>query len=165
MKYWMVSYALLLLFSCGGGEQKEKCKYGAPVPIFSEGIKRVLSHDFQRNGQKAVESLSFADSTSLEIFQSGCNEIRQEFRFSLKMINTLLPDSLWFDKATERMLFLGALDQRYMSLGMTGELIRQEKAQMQLGQFQQVDFDTYLMVDRIVEPNNTLLIIVMEKRS
>lgn len=165
MRYCLFILQVLFWTACGSEASSEKCKYGEPLAIFSEELEQIQSHSFQQNGQKAVEELLFADRTRLEIFQSGCNEIRQEFRFYLPAADTSLPDSLWFNMATDRMLFLGGLDSRYMSLGMTGQIIKENKAQMQLGQFQGMDFDSYIMVDRIAEPNNSMLIIVMEKRS
>ncbi len=165
MRLYFVVFGLLFLMDCGGNAPSSACKYGEPVPIFSSGPAQISSHNFEKKGQKAVEELLFADRTRLEIFQSGCNEIRQEFRFNLPPIESDLPDSLWFNQATERMIFLGDLDEKYLSLSLTGGVIQQQKKEMQLGQFLEIDYDTYLMVDRIVEPQSTLLIVVMEKRS
>ena len=41
----------------------------------------VVEHHFERRGQESVEEIALANGVRIELYQSGCDLIRQEFRF------------------------------------------------------------------------------------
>jgi len=77
----MVTIMLLALVSCGG--ESDQCKYSTPVAIF-QGIDKIENHTFEATGNNAVEHI-FVPSMGMdvELYQSGCNELEQEFRFHI----------------------------------------------------------------------------------
>lgn len=81
------TYLFLALFlviqACNDSPKQKGCKYGTPVAIFKD-IPGLQGHDFQQTGQDAVERIEVPDlSMTIEVFQSGCNALQQEFRFLL----------------------------------------------------------------------------------
>ena len=80
--FWIL--CLCTLLSCGtdkenNGKNKD-CKYGKPEAIFSSEVKGISQHQFKRNGYNSQESFILNDTLSVEVYQSGCNELIQEFR-------------------------------------------------------------------------------------
>lgn len=75
---------LLFLTSCGDTANKN-CRYGDPQAIFHDKVVGGSNHKFEVKNGNSTESIDFVDMDfSLELFQSGCEEITQEFRFHLK---------------------------------------------------------------------------------
>lgn len=79
----VILLGLLLLNSCG--ESNTDCRYGDPQAIFSDKTVGGTNHSFEVKNGRSTESIDFVDiDFSLELFQSGCEEITQEFRFHLR---------------------------------------------------------------------------------
>jgi hypothetical protein len=181
MKYFFYSAFLLLFYCCGSdpsnnsnSEQtkpieetisaNEDCKYGKPVAIFSEELPQIQKQSFELIGQKGIETVTFTDGNVLELYQSGCNEVRQEYRFFLNGNYKDKEDSFWFEKAIERLTIVGRLDDRYAVIGMWVGAIEQLIDKMTIGQFAEVEPNTFIMVDKIVEEDSAIVIIVLERR-
>lgn len=85
--FFLLSLALglsFLLTNCNGDPQPEGCKYKPPIAIFA-GIDSFENHNFEVTGQNAVEQVFFPRlNMDVELYQSGCNALQQEFRFHLK---------------------------------------------------------------------------------
>ena len=85
--FFLLSLALglsFLLTNCSGDPQPETCKYKPPVAIFA-GIDSFENHSFEVTGQNAVEKVFFPRlNMDVELYQSGCNALQQEFRFHIK---------------------------------------------------------------------------------
>lgn len=74
--------SLIILSSCGGGNKD--CPYGDPQAIFNDKVVGGTNHEFKVSNGSSTESIEFtAMDFSVEVFQSGCEEITQEFRFHL----------------------------------------------------------------------------------
>ncbi len=79
-----VFFFLSLFFSsCFGEVDPPGCKYNAPVAIFA-GVDSFSNHSFSVNKQDAVEKISVPKyKMDIELYQSGCDFLQQEFRFLL----------------------------------------------------------------------------------
>ena len=108
--------------------------------------------------------LSFTNNDQLEVFQDGCNEIRQEFHFSLQGDFQHQADSVWFNLATEKMTFLARLSPQQAALGMWGRAIQQLKPYMTIGQSIEPEPNTFILVDRLVQDQSAQLIIRLESK-
>ncbi|MCH2021361.1 MAG: hypothetical protein MK207_02675 [Saprospiraceae bacterium] len=74
---------ICLLFACEGNDKSKICKYKPPVAIFS-GIDSFEDHSFDLKGQSSVEYISIPKmNMDIQLYQSGCDDIQQEFRFLL----------------------------------------------------------------------------------
>lgn len=141
-----------------------KCKYGEPVAIFAKSLEKIKRQSFESKGQRGVETVEFSDGRLLELFQSGCNEIRQEYRFTIAGNFRDEEDSFWFKEAVSQMTFLAQLDEQYVTYGLYAGAITQLVDQMRIGQFIEAEANTFIMVDKIVESETSLVIIVFERR-
>lgn len=175
--------ALLLVFLSACGEEQnsttghqtskaqasktetQKCKYGKPVAIFSESLEQVEKQSFELNGQKGLETVQFTNGKYLELYQSGCNDIRQEYRFTLKGNYKGKDDQFWFDESMRQLAFIAQLDERYAQIGFWISELDRNAEQITLGQFVEAQANTFVMLDKLVEAESALIIIVFEGRS
>jgi len=84
IQYNLILCSFSLLIACGNGMNKnEECKYKPPTAIF-ENIEGFTKHSFEVKGQNAVEKITvLAMNLSIELYQSGCNTLQQEYRMLL----------------------------------------------------------------------------------
>lgn len=80
----MILLCAVLLHSCGSDQSNQKnCQYNTPVAVF-EDIAALTNHQFEANGQSSKESVTVPPlAMEIELYQSGCNTLEQEFRFIL----------------------------------------------------------------------------------
>ncbi len=81
--WWLLSVvACFFAPGCGSGsDAAATCPAGTPTPIASDTMAAVAEHHFERHGQESVEELTLVGGERFELYQSGCDLIRQEFRF------------------------------------------------------------------------------------
>lgn len=85
MKIFLIFFftASFGLISCGGGA-KDGCLLSAPAAIFDSEMKGVSGHSFEAKGYESSEHLELpALAMRLEVLQSGCEQVHQEFRLEL----------------------------------------------------------------------------------
>lgn len=77
----LLAGALFSVVACG--DAATDC--GTPQPFFSENIEGITGHSFEVKELYAVEKASIPQyDFSIEVHQSGCEEVTQEFRFYLE---------------------------------------------------------------------------------
>lgn len=83
-QYRLLGLFFLLIIGCGEGNKgKDECKYKPPTAIF-DNIQAFTGHSFEVKGQDAVEKITVpAMNLSIELYQSGCNALQQEYRMLL----------------------------------------------------------------------------------
>ena len=128
MKIYYITSALIIflfLVSCGGNTpQKEECT-STPTAMF-EDIAAFSEHKFNVTGQNSTESVR-ADSLymDIELYQSGCTDLQQEFRFLLHgtIPQNILPQNCAMEIAN---IFysLSQLDVKLYGLSQWAEAIR-----------------------------------------
>ncbi len=168
MKYFFFVFTIIFLSACEQETPKQdtsKCKYGQPVAIFSKSHDQITKQSFEVMGQKGVEIIEFANGNTLELYQSGCNDIRQEFRFHLNGDFREKEDSFWFNKAIEQLSYVGQLEDKYAIFGMWVGAIQSMNKQMKIGQFSEAELNTFIMVDKFMEEQSSMVIIVLERRN
>lgn len=75
-------FFLFFAAACGGGGAD--CLGAAPAAIFDAGMQGVRNHQFEVKGRESVERLQLPElAMSMEIAQSGCAELVQDFRLEL----------------------------------------------------------------------------------
>ena len=83
--YYSITIFVLiyLLLGCTANNTSKSCKYKPPTAIFS-GIDSFENHSFDLTGQHSVERIAVPKmNMDIELYQSGCDDIQQEFRFLL----------------------------------------------------------------------------------
>lgn len=105
-------------------ESFEDCLYGAPEPIFDASLPGVSQHQFELQPGKGVERFVLYQSTTVQIEQTGCDQIRQEFTFSWQAV-TRKED--WALQAIQKYRELGELGAPYLSFSAISEVLGSRK--------------------------------------
>lgn len=160
----MKHYQLLLLFTIAClfyacAEKKHACKYGQPEPIFSTDLKKVDKHQFERQGQQATETIAFENGLRLEILQSGCDEIRQEFRVGLPGNFKDKGDDYFKEMAVQTFHYLSGVSGDHFGLYHLGKAIEDRFHDIKLGQPVELEKNYFLKIDKILNDMEILLLI------
>ena len=82
MHHFLSALFLLVCLSCTS--DTPDCSAGQPVAIFAGAGVPVSAQQFEVNGQTSLESVEFAaERVRLELQQSGCDAVVQDYTFTL----------------------------------------------------------------------------------
>ena len=166
-------FAFLILFtvsSCmeeapsSSADPFADCRYGAPKPIFNEGLRSVLQHGFQLEEERAVEDLSFEDGLQLSIIQTGCDYIHQEFRFYLTQPYKAAPSSYWIQEAINKFNRLGHLGPAYVIYASLADAIKERSMELTLGQSTELQPGFFAKIDDGRTEKGNLLIVTLSEQ-
>lgn len=152
---------LVVFFGC---QTEKKCKLGVPKPIFSRDLQHVTMYDFQRQGQNSMESLLLDTGVSLEIDQSGCDDLVQEYRFTVKGDFSAFPDSLWPKEAVRQLVFLSTFSPKQQPLKLWADAIEEQRLQMRLGEDFELQAGIFVRVDRILSTGESTLLLRLSQK-
>jgi hypothetical protein len=103
----------LWLVSCTN-EAENICTYGEPTPILSAETAGVSEYNFTAKDSSGMETALLTDTFLLTknlrftLIQSGCKNIKQEFRFELPSADySMQADSFFVERAAEGLRILG----------------------------------------------------------
>ena len=166
LKYSILISWILLLISCSGSSdsQEEKCRFGEPTSVFNEQNPAIASTSFKKEGRVGVESIQFKNQLSLELTQSGCNELVQDFAFSLPMTNPEADGQFWIQQGEQLMRFLGNTDPSLMQFSEWANMIAQSSKEMKLGQAKEIQTGYFVTVDKIAGNDETIIKVTLEGR-
>lgn len=162
----MLNAALIVLscslLSCNGGEGNSECPLGEPVAIFRPDQPFVANHTFQQKGQEGAEVIRFVNGSYLEVFQSGCSSVRQEFRF--REANPPADSgAYWLNRAVGQFRYLGTLAPEYQPFREWANALEATDSLFRMGQPLELDAGFYARLDRISGPDSSLLVIVLSQ--
>lgn len=158
-------FLITVFVSCNNrGAEEEQCKFGSPQPIFNSEMTEVEKTSFEIIKGTGVETILFSKGFSLELTQSGCNELRQDFAFNLPMTEEDADDQFWLMQGEQLMRFLGNSDPSLVQFGEWANVIKQAGTQMKLGEAFQVQTGYFVTVDKIAGPEATIVRVVLEGR-
>jgi hypothetical protein len=109
-KLLIISILPLLFFACKSETKtpENDCPYGEPRPILIENAAGVTNYKFEVKGQNSIETAVIQDTflktnnLTFSLFQSGCENIKQEYRFELPTGNYAEEvDSFFVQRAAE----------------------------------------------------------------
>lgn len=154
----LIFLAVFCLTSCQGEPQNsESCKYGKPQAIFSDAHEGINKQSFELNQQGSVERVSFSDGQELEVYQSGCEELKQTFQFQFPGDYSERPDSFWIAQSVDRFSYLSSLGPNYSSFGTWAQFIEEKFPNMKLAEEVELAPGYFVKVDRIVSKDVSLL--------
>ena len=169
--YTILFIASLAFFAC---KEKAKtsdkpfagCKCGAPEPIFKEGgAEAIADRNFTMTKTSAVENVVFKNGTELEVVQTGCDEIIQEFTFFYKTDMSAQNDEFWKIKAIEEFNTIASLSARYQPFGIWATAIRVAAPQMKLGQANELEKDFFVTIEKVNGGQRTQLIVKLNAKT
>ncbi|MEM9921609.1 MAG: hypothetical protein AAF990_26130 [Bacteroidota bacterium] len=158
---------LLLLAACGSGGSSDpfaKCRYAKPVAIFSDSLSAVKQHQFELRENTGYEKVFFESGMELELFQSGCDNIKQEFRFSFPIKHQQDEPQFWIEQAIGLLNYMGNLSEKQKPFLMWSNMIRQQQQQMDIGEAFELEPGVFAKVDRILSDNNTMILLELSTR-
>ncbi len=170
MKFNILTISLIfILISCGSKNQTSDdpfvhCKFGKPESVFSKNIPKINSHEFHLSGKEGIEKVVFENGVHLEIIQSGCDAIRQEFQFFLPGNFEKTSADYWALKAVEQFQYMSVLDEKFAPFSFWANAIRQSAQHFNLGRSLEVQPGTFVTLDKIFSPDYTILIVVLSQR-
>lgn len=166
MRATLAIFLVLFLISCHSEQTTKQqdyfrdCLYSAPEPIFVKYLSDIKFHKFQLDREKGVEKVNFDNGLELEIIQTGCNQMKQEFRFSIYgNMNTREPE-FWIQQAGKYFFYLGALDEYLLPLYEWGELLVRNAPYMRLNKNFEVVEDFLIQVSLRQENAEKAILIV-----
>lgn len=156
---------LFVTISCSGDSKGNsgKCKFGTPVAVFSNTLEKVKAHSFTQQAQKAVETVQFENGVSLELIQTGCNEIKQSFTFTLSK-DLEGDEAFWIEQAENQFRYLAMLSNKYASYALWANVFDQGAHLIRLGETFEPEPNTFINVDRIPSADHNLLVITLERK-
>ncbi len=154
--------ASILIFSACREEPKN-CRFGKPKPIFSNDLPRVKAHEFEGKTTTSEERVAFDTGLELEIVQSGCETIRQEFRFFTAGDYRTFADSVWMKEAVRQLVFLSSLSPKQAQLRPWADAIEESRHSMKLGEEKALQPGILAKIDRVVGADRATLVLVLSQ--
>ena len=157
----IVCLLLFFFFSCNSssGEQQDDCPYDPPTAVFPEGNPQIAEHQFRLDGQVGSEQVVFANGIELELIQSGCTDVRQEFRFRFPKPDTDLGPEEWLDLTVAQFNYMGSIDFSLQPFQEWARAMSQIGADFKLGEPVEVGPGFYVRIDRILSSDHSLLLV------
>ena len=159
----LISWTLLLI-SCSENttSKEEKCRFGEPTAIFNPENPAIASTNFKKEGRTGIEAVEFKNQLSLELTQSGCQELVQDFAFSIPMTNPEADGQFWIQQGEQLMRFLGNTDPSLMQFSEWANMIAQSGKEMKLGQAKEIQTGYFITVDKISGKEETVIKVTLE---
>jgi hypothetical protein len=154
-------FSLMVFNACQNGQGAENDCKTKPQAMLRADLKGIAEHKFETKGSDSEEFVRFANGKTLTILQSGCEKIRQEFRFELKGAPNTDDPAFWTDQAILNLAALAVLDPQLMPLGNWVMMIREKKAAIRLAETVPLQGGFYTKIDRISSNDGVYLIIVL----
>lgn len=151
---------LLMQVACNSAGKKGDCPT-TPNAIFSDDLEGVEMHDFMKTGAEGLEVVSFSNGVFLEIFQSGCDTLRQEFRFRLPGIIEEEGQEFWLKEAQNQFRALGALGPDFLPFIQWADALSSWQEQFRLAQPMEVESGFWMQVDKIDSFDGPTLVVVL----
>jgi hypothetical protein len=132
--------------------------------MFSPDLKHVSQHLFEKKDGESLESIIFDSGVALEVEQTGCDEIRQEFRFTALGNRQNAPDSTWAKEAVRQLVFLSSLGPKQKPLKMWADALEQVRPELKLGEAFTLETGISVRVDKIVSPEQSVILLVLSQK-
>jgi len=158
LTFLLYSIFIILFLSCtnnSANTKKKECPTPPPEAIFSKELTSISGHQFSIKGRNSEESLTFQDSSSVTIYQSGCEKIVQEYRFKLPPSSEKSRVNL----AIERLTFMSRLGPDYMTYGAWANAIVSLEKEFNANNAVQVEPGFFVGLDKLDTKERTTLII------
>ncbi|MEM9823263.1 MAG: hypothetical protein AAF985_19435 [Bacteroidota bacterium] len=146
-----------VLIACDN--QEKTCQFGSPQAIFSQKLEKVEQHEFTANQQEAKERAVFENGLDLEIFQSGCDTIRQVFQSTFTEDLSQENANFFIEMAIQQFFYLGSVSSDHFTLNYLGQTIQDQFHDIKLGQALELQPNYFIKIDKITGKTETVLIV------
>jgi hypothetical protein len=166
----LAAFSLIFIaFSCGNSETKT-CKSGTPKAIFTDSMPTVKKQFFklkqEKSGEKVgVEMVAFENKLLLEVEQSGCNDIVQQFSFIMfGKFPEQSNDELWKALAIRHFRDLAKISPELTAFNGWADAIESVKKDLKLGEVTKVGEGFNVRIDRIVSTDKATLVVQFSQK-
>ncbi len=165
MKYIIYFFILILLGACGKGSlnPEKKCPMGKPIAIFSDTMAVVSDHKFEANGQEGIETVNFKNGILLELIQSGCDKLTQDFRITQQGNFEMKKDSFWINGAAQSLKLFSTYSPNLMGLNQWAMVINENKDKIKLVEPFYPQMGISITIDKITGKNETTLLLKLQQ--
>jgi hypothetical protein len=166
--YWAF-FLLFFAISCSNSDTKT-CKSGTPKAIFTDTMPTVKKHYFQlkkeaSGEQVGIEMVAFENKLLLEIEQSGCNSVSQQFSFIMfGKFPEQTNDELWKALAIRHFRDLAKISPSLTAFNAWADAIETVKKDLKLGEVMSVGDGFTVRVDKIVSAEKATLVVQFSQK-
>ncbi len=162
-KLCVVCFAVCsLLLSCKN-DNSGKCKFGDPTAMFSDTMSMVKKHHFEVKDKTGVELAAFKNGMMLEVEQSGCNDIHQQFTFILPGDFSKSDDAFWKTLTVKNFRLLAASSPKLFPFNGWADAIEGVLPKMKLAEPIEVDKGVQVRIDKILSTNQAMLVVLLSQ--
>lgn len=162
--FWLLLVGSWLWEGCSGAGSPKDCLYGQPVAIFADDLPNMLEHQFEQKAQEAKELMRFNNGLRVELTQSGCDEIVQEFRFELA--DSLLQGQMIepLALAVGQLAYMGSLGPEYQGFQEWARALAGQKEEFKLSQPMELGPGIGATVDQIKGGGLTTIVLTFKSQ-
>jgi hypothetical protein len=140
-----------------------KCKFGDPVAIFSDTMQAVKNHHFEIKDKTGIEYVVLKNGLLLEIEQSGCNTINQQFTFEIMGDFSKQNDDFWKTLAAKNFQLLSNASVKLQPFIAWSEAIESVKSKLKLAEAIEIQNKMHVRLDKIVSADRAMLVVQLSQ--
>ena len=165
-RLFCIFYSVSLIFFTSACKNKKEvpCKYGNPTAIFSDTMQNVKKHFFQIKEGTGVEMVAFKNNYLLEVEQSGCEEIQQQFSFILHGKFMDAPDSFWVQLAVKQFRDMAKMSPKLSLFNGWADALDAIKDKIKLSEPTEIQPHFFCRIDKVVSPEQATLVILLSQK-
>jgi hypothetical protein len=153
--------SLFFLFSCK--TETGKCKFGDPIAIFSDTMEMVKKHHFEIKDKTGIEFVTFKNGMLLEVEQSGCNNIKQQYTFEIMGNFSKMEDAFWKVLAIKNFALLATLSPKLNSLDAWAQAMDGVQDKLKLAEPIEVEKGIFIRLDKVVYGDRAMLVVQLSQ--
>lgn len=162
--YWWLFCFSLLFSQCQNESTAAKCKYGNPTAMFEPTMPTVKKHFFTIEKGIGLEGVAFEDKLLLEVEQKGCNDIHQNFAFTMFGDFKEADDTVWKDLAISHFRRLAGLSPKLTAFNAWADAINGAKNLIKLGEPYILEQGIQIKLDRVLSPEKAVLVVQFSQK-
>lgn len=155
---------IILFASACKTKTNAPCRFGSPTAIFSDTMQNVKKHFFTIKDGTGVEMVAFKNNYLLEVEQSGCEDIQQQFSFTLHGKFMDAPDSFWIGLAIKQFKDMAGMSPKLAPFTAWGEAIESMKDKIRLSEPMEIQPQFMCRLDKVVSLDQATLVILLSQK-
>ena len=162
---YLIIFALFTLHSACKTETSNntKCKFGDPVAIFSDTMKMVKKHHFEIKDKTGIEYIALANGMLIEVEQSGCNTINQQFTFEFLGDFSKMDDAFWKTLAIKNFHLMSSFSPKLQPFTAWGDAIESVKDKLKLAEPIEIEKGTHIRIDKVLSADRAMLVVQLSQ--
>ncbi len=150
MKYYIIFLSIFFIHCQSGSTNPESFQNcDPPEAIFSKEMDQVEKHSFEKNDLRTLETIVLKSGMELELKQSGCKKIEQQFQFKIKQnIYDKTAEELSL-KIADSFMSVSALDKTLFQMESWGQVFKQLAPEIKIGERTHVMDNIYIKINKM----------------